>query len=99
MALGVPVVEESTVRGRSRGSYMAQAWTLSTCFEHFGAARSRRHFRGSAISNDGKIVVVAMWEDELDHQDRQVTYQSRFGPALKGRSKKVSSQWIAHLRW
>jgi hypothetical protein len=91
--------KEATVKGRSRGCDMEHAWTLSTCFEHFGAVRSRRHFRGSAISNDGKTVVVAMWEDELDHRDRQVTYQSRFGPALKGRSRKVSTQWITHLRW
>ena len=99
MVFTVPLFEDTTVNGRFRSSDRAHAWTLSTCFEHLGAIRSRRHFRGSAISNDGKTVVVAMWEDELDHQDRQVTYQSRFGPALKGRSKKVSSQWIAHLRW
>jgi hypothetical protein len=78
---------------------MRQAWTLSTCFEHFGAARSRRHFGGSAISNDGGTVVVAMWDDEIDRQDSRVTYQSRFGPTLKGKSQRVSQQWITHLKW
>lgn len=78
---------------------MKTDWTLSTSFEHFGAVRSARHFCGSAISDDGGTVVVAMWEDEIVHQDSRVTYQSRFGPPLKGKSQKVSKQWITHLKW
>jgi hypothetical protein len=78
---------------------MREAWTLSTCFEHFGAARSRRHFAGSAISDDGATVVVAMWEDEFVRQDSRLTYQPPFAPTLKGKSQKVSQQWIAHLKW
>jgi hypothetical protein len=78
---------------------MKQAWTLSTSFEHFGAPRSRRHFGGSAISHDGETVVVAMWEDEIVRQDSQATYRSQFGPTLKGKSQRVSLQWITHLRW
>jgi hypothetical protein len=79
---------------------MDQDWMLSTCFEHFGAVRSRRHFGGSAISDDGETVVVALWEDEMirDH-DNHITYQSRFGPTVKGKSKKISMQWISHLKW
>src|SRR5258708_8965529 len=78
---------------------MKTAWTLSTSFEHFGAARSRRHFGGSAISDDGGTVVVAMWEDEIVRQDNRVTYQSRFGPPLRGKSQKLSLQWITNLKW
>ena len=78
---------------------MKTGWTLSTSFEHFGAARSRRHFGGSAISDDGGTVVVAMWDDEIVRQDSRVTYQSRFGPPLKGKSQKVSMQWITNLKW
>jgi hypothetical protein len=78
---------------------MRDTWTLSTCFEHFGAARSRRHFAGSAISSDGATVVVAMWEDEFVRQDSRLTYQSRSAPTLKGKSQRVSHQWIAHLKW
>jgi hypothetical protein len=78
---------------------MMRTWTLSTCFEHFGAPRSRRHFGGSAISHDGTTVVVAMWEDEIVRQDRRATYRSRFGPTLKGKSQRVSLQWKTHLKW
>lgn len=95
---GVPDKHAARKR-RPCGSDMRQDWTLSTCFDHFGAARSRRHFGGSAISNDGGTVVVAMWEDEIVRQDSRITYQSRFGPALKGRSQRVSKQWVAHLKW
>jgi hypothetical protein len=79
---------------------MRRDWTLSTCFEHFGAARSRRHFGGSAISSDGTIVVVAMWEDEiLRLDDGRIIYQSRSGPTLRGKSQRINLQWIAHLKW
>jgi hypothetical protein len=78
---------------------MRQAWTLSTCFEHFGAIRSRRHFGGSAVSNDGGTVVLAMWEDELIREQSRCTYASRFAPTLQGRSARISQQWIAHLKW
>jgi hypothetical protein len=78
---------------------MRQAWTLSTCFEHFGAIRSRRHFGGSAVSNDGGTVVVAMWDDALVREQSRLTYESRYAPTLQGRSARVSQQWIAHLKW
>ena len=87
------------LKRRSRSSEMKPSWTLSTCFEYFGAARSRRHFSGSAISRDGATVVVAMWEDEIVRQGNQATYRSRFGPALRGKSRGVSQQWITHLKW
>jgi hypothetical protein len=83
----------------ARGRNTKNVWTLSTCFAHFGAARSLRHFGGSAISDDGTTVVVAMWEDEIVHQDDGVTYRSRFGPPLRGDTHKVSKQWISHLKW
>lgn len=84
---------------RAGSSDMRHAWTLSTCFEHFGAMRSRRHFGGSAISNDGGTVVVAMWEDEIVREDGRFTYQSRFGPTLRGKSHGVSVQWVTHIKW
>lgn len=91
--------DTSTLNRRSAGYDMKQTWTLSTSFEHFGAARSRRHFAGSAVSDDGGTVVVAMWEDEIVQEDGRVTYHSRFAPTLRGQSRRVSQQWIAHLKW
>jgi hypothetical protein len=40
-----------------------------------------------------------MWEDEIVREDSRATYRSRFGPALKGKSQRVSLPWITHLRW
>jgi hypothetical protein len=82
-----------------RAATMKTDWTLSASFEHFGAVRPLRHFAGSAVSNDGRTVVVAMWADEIVRQDDHVTYHSLFGPPLKGKSRKVSLQWITHLKW
>ena len=78
---------------------MKTNWTLSASFEHFGVVRPLRHFAGSAISNDGQTVVVAMWADEIVREHDHVVYHSRFGPPLKGTSRRVSGQWIAHLKW
>jgi hypothetical protein len=78
---------------------MNRAWTLSTSFEHFGAVRSRRHFGGSAISDNGETVVVALWEDEISRDDSVVTYRSRCEPTLKGKSERISLQWKSHLKW
>jgi hypothetical protein len=74
-------------------------WTLSSSFEYFGATRAPKHFGGSAISRDGRTVVVAVWDDELTRENDSVVYRSKFGPPLKGKSQKVSLQWIAHLKW
>lgn len=83
----------------ARVATMKADWTLSASFEHFGAVRPLRHFAGSAVSNDGRSVVVAMWSDEIVRHDNHATYQSLFGPPLKGKSRKVSLQWITHLKW
>src|SRR6202030_1165540 len=43
--------------------------------------------------------VVAMWDDEIIRHDSRITYQSRFGPPLKGKSQKVSLQCTTNLKW
>jgi hypothetical protein len=72
---------------------------LSACFNYFGAAPAPRHFSGSAISHDGKTVVVTMWEDELERQNDRVTYQSRYPPITQGQSNRANKKWIANLKW
>jgi hypothetical protein len=78
---------------------MAKNWTLPACFAHFGVVPSHRHFSLSAISSDGKTVVVAMWEDEFERQSDRIIYQSRYRPIFKGRLRPISNQWITNLKW
>lgn len=78
---------------------MATIWTLPACFAHFGVAASRRHFSLSAVSSDGKTVVVAMWEHEFEPLGDRIMYQSRYRPILKGKLRRISKQWIANLKW
>src|ERR1700744_2977211 len=40
-----------------------------------------------------------MWEDELTGENSQMIYRSKFGPTLRGKSQKLSHQWIANLEW
>ena len=78
---------------------MAKNWTLPACFAHFGVVPSHRHFSLSAVSSDGKTVVVAMWEDEFERQGNRIIYQSRYRPIFKGKLQRISTQWIANLKW
>jgi hypothetical protein len=48
---------------------MAKTWMLPACFEHFGVLVSNHHFSLTAVSKDGTIVVVAMWEDEFERRE------------------------------
>ena len=43
--------------------------------------------------------MVAMWEDQFARLGSRLTYQSHLFPTLKGKSQRVSQQWITHLKW
>jgi hypothetical protein len=77
---------------------MMKVRTLSKCFAHFGAVCGRQ-FSRSAISRDGRIVVVTMWDDEFGREGNRVTYETRYRPALKGKSRSIGSEWVANLSW
>jgi len=78
---------------------MAEHWTLPACFAHFGVVASHRHFSLSALSSDGKTIVLAMWEDEFEHQGNRIIYQSRYRAIFKGKLQRISTQLIANLKW
>jgi hypothetical protein len=73
--------------------------TLSDCFKHFGAVCASRRYSRSAISKDGQTVVVAMWDDEIRREGGRIIYETRYKPALKGKSRGVDSECIANLKW
>lgn len=78
---------------------MVQVQTLANCFIHFGAICASRRFSKSAITQDGQTVVVAMWEDEVQRDGNRVTYEPRYRPKLKGKSRRVESELLANLKW
>jgi hypothetical protein len=78
---------------------MVRFGTLAECFDYFGAVCAHRGFSRSAISRDGQIVVIAMWEDELTRVGERLIYETRYRPDLKGKSRGADSEWIANLKW
>jgi hypothetical protein len=78
---------------------MVRSGTLAECFDHFGAVCAHRSYSRSAISPDGRTVVVAVWEDELARSGDRVIYESRYRPDLKGKLRGADSEWIANLKW
>ena len=82
-----------------RNHAMVRFGTLAECFDYFGAVCAHRSFSRSAMSMDGRTVVVAMWEDEIRRDVSRVIYESRHKPDLKGKSRGADSEWIANLKW
>jgi hypothetical protein len=78
---------------------MVRFGTLAECFDYFGAICAHRGFSRSAISTDGRTVVVAMWEDEISRIGDRLIYESRYRPDLKGKLRGADSEWIANLKW
>jgi hypothetical protein len=78
---------------------MVRFGTLAECFDHFGAICAHRSYSRSAISPDGRTVVVAIWEDELGRVGDRLIYETRYRPDLKGKSRGADSEWIASLKW
>ena len=78
---------------------MVQVQSLTRCFTHFGAVCASNRLSKSAVTQDGQTVVVAIWEDEVQRDGERVMYQSRYRPALKGKSRRVDSELMANLKW
>jgi hypothetical protein len=78
---------------------MVQVQSLTRCFTHFGAVCASNRFSKSAITQDGQTVVIAIWEDEVQRDGDRVIYQSRYRPALKGKSRRIESELMANLKW
>jgi hypothetical protein len=78
---------------------MVQVQSLTRCFTHFGAVCASNRLSKSAITQDGQTVVIAIWEDEVQRDGDRVIYQSRYRPALKGKSRRVESELMANLKW
>jgi hypothetical protein len=78
---------------------MARFFSLAECFDHFGAICAHRNFSKSAMSADGRTVVFAVWEDEVQRVGNRVIYETRYRPDMKGKLRGADSEWIANLKW
>ena len=91
--------EDFRLGNQLRCGEMMQLQTLGECFGHFGAVCASRRFSRSAVSQDGRTVVVAVWDDELQRLGGRVVYETRYRPTLKGKLRGVDSEWIANIKW
>jgi hypothetical protein len=78
---------------------MAENRVLPACFAHFRVVTSHRHLGLSAVSSDGKTVVVAMWEDEFEGEGDRNNLSIAIPTNLQGKSRRISNKWIANLKW
>lgn len=55
---------------------MSKSWTLSDAFAHFGAAGTNPRWSWSARSEDGKTVVMTLWQDIFNFKTRPISYDT-----------------------
>lgn len=72
-------------------------WTREACFKHFGAVCRNPRWSWSARSNDGKTVVMTMWDDEIVWDGKVATYGSL--PKKSTRNRPGESERLENLKW
>lgn len=68
---------------------IGRRWNRTEAFAHFGVRLKNPRWSWSGISDDGRTVVLTLWEDELRREEGKVVADFYRHPRL--------SQWQAHL--
>ena len=55
---------------------MSKTWSLTEAFDYFGAKGTNQRWNWSARSDDGKIVVLALWKDVFDYKNKPASYDT-----------------------
>jgi hypothetical protein len=55
---------------------MAKKWTHTAAYKHFGTKPKNVQWSWSARSDDGKTVVVTLWQDRFKRRNNHLSYES-----------------------
>ncbi|MEI9991816.1 MAG: hypothetical protein WDM86_17470 [Rhizomicrobium sp.] len=77
---------------------MTKKWTHTAAFESFGVRPWNTRWSWSARSDDGKIVVATLWQDQFSRRDNRLIY-ARPGFTLGERKRPGFSEWVENLAW
>ncbi|PYB77275.1 MULTISPECIES: hypothetical protein [Rhizobium] len=73
-------------------------WTLTEAFAEFGVVRKNPRWSWSAVSADGKTVVLTIWEDRLDRSSDPPIYDTLDWPPETWQSSHSNKERLAHLK-
>lgn len=73
-------------------------WTLTQAFAEFGVVRKNPRWSWSAVSDDGRTVVLTIWKDRLDFSSDPPTYDTLDWPPETWQSSHSNKERLAHLK-
>jgi len=80
---------------------VSKKWTLAECFKEYKATPSNPRWSWSARSEDGKTVVLTLWQDRLtvDKKTRQAVYDSRGQNVSAWADRNGNRERLENLKW
>lgn len=82
-----------------RRQVVSKRWTLSECFNAFGAVGSNPRWSWSARSSDGGTVVITLWKDRIVFKGGTVFYEDVKIDTEAWRDRPGNRERIANLIW
>ena len=80
---------------------MRETWTKTTAFEYFGAVLVNTRWSWSGRSEDGSVVVLALWQDGVKGRNGDLTYGNTDEPDAERRSSPGETErtnFLKHCR-
>jgi len=78
---------------------MDAAMGLADCFAHFGATGKNQRWSWSARSDDGKVVVITLWQDFFDYRSHPIVYDTFGRSDLPEWNNPGNRERLENLRW
>lgn len=79
---------------------MAGRWTLTKAYEYFGAKPVNPRWSWSAKSDDGRVIVLTIWEDEIKNLNGTMVLDVYGNPRLADWTNRFGNrERIRNLIW
>jgi hypothetical protein len=86
------------LKGHIKGDEVAKKWTHTEAFAHFGTKPRNVQWSWSARSDDGKTVVVTLWQDEISRKEGRLVCE-RPGTPEHIRRRPGFSELMENFAW
>jgi hypothetical protein len=79
---------------------MPKSWTLTEAFKYFGATGANPRWSWSARSDDGDVVVMTLWKDQLDYSGEPIKFDCFGDDGLsRWKDKPGNRERAKNLKW
>ena len=76
---------------------MPRRWTKTEAFEHFGTKLTNTRWSWSAISEDGSVIALVLWQDAVKGRDGKLVYHDDSELDAEWRKRPGHGERIRHL--